>query len=160
MKAAKGRPPTRTPQWRSLGNAMDFRETFTEIWAGCIYMLDKVRGKEPKPDFGARRAAHYEAAFGRPRFPQSTILQHGGNRRKEVKLGEPVLPALGVRIEQDTHVERDSQRQYLGPSKYDRYELHPQREKSEALEDQINHELEKLGYPKCLFLFSLLSGLL
>ncbi len=133
---------------------MDFRETFREIWIGCIYMLDKVRGKEPKPDVGARRVAHYEAAFGRSRFPQSTILQHVGKHDDEANPGGPVLPALEVRIERDTHVELEGHQQWLGLSKHDRYGMHPQREKSEALEDQINHELEKLGYPKCLFNFS------
>lgn len=64
-------PPSPTPRLRSLAHAMDFRETFREIWHGCIYLWERVRGKEPTTDIGAKRAAHYESAFGRKRASPS-----------------------------------------------------------------------------------------
>jgi hypothetical protein len=32
--------------------------------------------------------------------------------------------------------------------------VHPDREKSDGLEDEINHELQRLGYPKCALYLS------
>lgn len=127
---------------------MDFRETFREIWIGCVYMFDKLRGKEPKPDFGARRIAHYEIAFGRSRVLQGHSLplrstkggHEGAKHRKST---------AGIEIERDVSVELEGHKQFLGLSRYDRYSLHPDREKSDGLEDQINRELQQLGYPKC-----------
>lgn len=138
---------------RSLANAMDFRETFREIWTGCIYMLDKMRAREPKPDFGARRIAHYESAFGRPRPHQHG--QGGGNRNYDNGIRTPTLPVTNS-VEQDIEVELEGQRQRLGLNRHDGYYgVYPHREKSEGLEDQINHELERLGYPKggCIFIW-------
>jgi len=131
---------------------MDFRETFREIWIGCVYLFDKMRGKEPKPDFGARRSAHYEVAFGRSRVlqGQSSLLLHGTKHGdKEAKQSIPVLPAVEIEVERDVSVEVEGHRQFLGLSRHDLYGVHPDREKSDGLEDEINHELQRLGYPKC-----------
>ena len=124
---------------------MDFRETFREIWIGCIYLLDKMRAREPKPDFGARRIAHYESAFGRPR-PHQHGQGGAPNKGYDNGIQTPTLPVT-ISVEQD--VEPEGRRQWLGSNRHDRYYgLYPQREKSEGLGDQINHELERLGYPK------------
>jgi hypothetical protein len=44
----------RTPRLKSLGHALDFRETFREIWHGAVYLRDKAQGKLPQSDMGAR----------------------------------------------------------------------------------------------------------
>jgi hypothetical protein len=129
---SKAPPPTPTPRWRSLGHALDFRETFREIYVGWIYILDKMRGREPTPDIGARRNAHYESAFGRPRpsnLPSGKGLENGPS---DVEKG--LLSPSGNRL--DT---RDDMA-WLGPAGYSR------REKSEGLEVQIEKELERRGY--------------
>ena len=138
---------------------MDFRETFREIWVGCVYLFDKMRGKEPKPDFGVRRTAHYEVAFGRSRVLQGqNSLPLRGTKRgdKEAKQSTPVIPAVEIEVEREVSVEVEGHKQFLGLSQYDWYGVHPDRKKSNGLEDQINHELQRLGYPKCalcLFVF-------
>ncbi|KAJ7782783.1 organic solute transporter Ostalpha-domain-containing protein [Mycena metata] len=117
-------PPTKTPRLRSLANVMDFRETFREIRTGWIYIMDKMRGREPTPDVGARRFAHYESAFGRPRpsnLPTSKLTENGDAEKGLLSNGEHV-PRLGL------------------PGYSNR------REKSEGLEIQIERELERRGY--------------
>ncbi|KAF7375876.1 hypothetical protein MSAN_00002000 [Mycena sanguinolenta] len=118
--------PTQTPRWRSLGHAFDFRETLREIRAGWVYITDKLRGREPTPDYGARRVAHYANVFERPR--QSHLPTD--------KMGEP-----------------DSEKELLSPSAV---QMEPppwleiprgnRRERSETLEVQIEKELERRGY--------------
>ncbi|KAJ7287291.1 DUF300-domain-containing protein [Mycena rebaudengoi] len=122
---SKTPPPTPTPRLRSLGHVLDFRETFREIRIGWIYIWDKMCGREPTPDKGARRIAHYESAFGRPRpsdLPK--ILTDTG--RSEANAAEKGL---------------------LSPSKpKERWLGHDRREKSESLEVQIARELQRRGY--------------
>ncbi|KAJ7039115.1 organic solute transporter Ostalpha-domain-containing protein [Mycena alexandri] len=121
---SKAPPPTKTPRLRSLANVMDFRETFREIRTGCIYIVDKIRGREPTPDVGARRFAHYESAFGRPRpsnLPTSKMAENGDAEKGLLSNREDV-PRLGL------------------PGHSNR------REKSEGLEIQIERELERRGY--------------
>jgi hypothetical protein len=83
-------------------------------------MFDKMRGKEPKPDFGARRTAHYEVAFGRSRLlhegqGQNTLSLRGTKRGdKEAKQSTPVLPAVEIEVERDVSVEVDGHKQFLG----------------------------------------------
>lgn len=145
----KGLVPTRTPQWRSLAHAMDFRETFREIWVGCIYMFDKMRGKEPKPDFGVLRQSHYEEAFGRQRALPGRSQWSSRTDRKSEELPEPTFPTLEIEVDRETEVE--GQRQWLLLDK--RNPLHPNRERSEGLQEQFEKELERLGYPKCMLSF-------
>ncbi|KAJ6497755.1 organic solute transporter Ostalpha-domain-containing protein [Mycena sanguinolenta] len=119
-------PPTQTPRWRSLGHAFDFRETFREIRAGWVYITDKIRGREPTPDYGARRVAHYANVFERPR--------------------QSHLPT-------DKMGETDAEKELLSPSAV-QMETPPwleiprsnRRERSETLEVQIEKELERRGY--------------
>lgn len=138
-------PPSQTPAWRSLGHAMDFRETFREIWIGTIYLFDKIRGKVPKPDLGIIREGHYESAFGRQRplpgrLQRSQLMAHG----KEMDDGL-VFPVVEIDIDQE--FELNGHRKWLSLNKYDRFN-HPKRDRSEGLQEQIEQELEKRGYPK------------
>jgi hypothetical protein len=127
---SKTPPPTPTPRLRSLGHVLDFRETFREIRIGWIYIWDKMCGREPTPDKGARRIAQYESAFGRPRpsdLPK--ILTDTG--RSEANAAEKGL---------------------LSPSKpKERWLGHDRREKSESLEVQIARELQRRGYDSRTF---------
>ncbi|KAJ7129004.1 organic solute transporter Ostalpha-domain-containing protein [Mycena crocata] len=130
---SKAPPPVPTPRLRSLGHALDFRETFREIRVGWIYILDKMRGREPTPDMGARRIAHYESAFGRPR-PSNLPTSKGfdGSDPNDAEKGLLAPSARQLESRDDTP--------WLGLPGYER------REKSEALEVQIERELQRRGY--------------
>jgi hypothetical protein len=67
---------------------------------------------------------------------------------KEAKDSIPALPAVEIEVERDVSVEVEGRKQFLGLNRYDWYGVHPDREKSDGLENQINHELQRLGYPK------------
>jgi len=125
---------------------MDFRETFREIWIGTIYMFDKIRGKEPKPDLGVIREGYYESAFGRqrrlPGRPQrSQLIPH-----KKEKDDSPVFPVVEIEVDQEFEI--NGHKQWLSLDKYDRFN-HPKRDRSEGLQEQIEQELAKRGYPRC-----------
>lgn len=142
--------PRRTPMLRSFLHAMDFRETFREIWHGWKYMWSKVRGRQPKQDQGARRAAHYQSAFGKTRpdgihnaiqVSKSTIVEkHIDPRKYSIERETATLPAVHA----DIIAEEQTERLWLGVG--DDYGYGIQREKSEGLEAQIESELEKRGY--------------
>ncbi|KAF8895696.1 organic solute transporter Ostalpha-domain-containing protein [Gymnopilus junonius] len=141
---SKGLLPSKTAQWRSLAHAMDFRETFREIWTGCIYMYDKMRGKEPKPDFSVLRESHYEEAFGRHReLPGRPHWSPRADLKGE-ELPEATFPTLEIEV--DREIEIEGQKQWLLLDEQNR--LHPNRERSEGLQEQFDKELERLGYPK------------
>lgn len=130
------------PRLRALGHAMDFRETFREIWVGCIYIFDKLRGKEPTLDVGARRAAHYEGAFGMVR---PSRIAPRSNLEPNTEKTSPALPAVEIEVEE--HVEVEGETQWLGTGDNYVYGLgYIKRERSEGLEAQIEKELEKRGY--------------
>ncbi|TFK51154.1 DUF300-domain-containing protein [Heliocybe sulcata] len=115
----------RTPRLRSLGNAMDFRETFRELWAGTVYMWHRIRGKET--DMLTRRAAIMEDIMGRSRFQA------------------PAEKGVRVEVEETVHVA--GERQWLGTGDDYGYGLgYIRREKSEPFEDQVERELQKRGY--------------
>ncbi|KAK0504536.1 organic solute transporter Ostalpha-domain-containing protein [Armillaria luteobubalina] len=145
---SKDSPPSRTPILRSLGHAMDFRETFREIWQGCVYMWDKMRGREPKHDEGAKRIAHYESAFGKARKsrldgPKSAFIDR--KRAYEVeKLETHAATFPAVHIDVDEGVDVGGQRQWLGLG--NDYGYGVRRERSDSLEVQIERELERRGY--------------
>lgn len=146
---SKDPPPKQTPRLRSLGHAFDFRETFREIGVGCIYIYDKMRGKEPTPDLTARRAAYYEEAFGRPR-PSNLPAGKGFTDDKMQSLrkskSQPKLP-VQVGVEEQVEVDVEGERQWLGLGDDYGYGLgYMRREKSDSLGLQIEHELEKRGY--------------
>ncbi|CAK5281816.1 unnamed protein product, partial [Mycena citricolor] len=124
--------PIRTARLPALANAFDFRETFREIWAGWVYILDRVRGREPETDFGARRTLHYESAFGRPR--QSNLPGGDASAEEKAFIAEPAAPGLG-----DIYSRREDF-PWLALPNYER------REKSEGLEMAIDRELARRGY--------------
>lgn len=136
--------PTQTPQWRSLGHAMDFRETFREIWVGCIYMFDSMRGKEPTPDFGVIRGSHYESAFGRPR--QTATRPPQPPRDRIVKVADLIYPTVEVEVDQEVEVVVNGKREWLLLGYSGQRPGHPPREKSEGLQEQIDRELALRGY--------------
>ncbi|KAL0065644.1 hypothetical protein AAF712_007285 [Marasmius tenuissimus] len=142
-------PALQTNRLRALGHAMDFRETFRELWAGCVYMWDKMRGREPEVDVMPRRQGYYENAFGRARPSAfgnvgSELREHEhtngreGDREKE----DPTFPSVRIDVDRQMHV--GGQREWLGAGSYYGYGVH--REKSDALEDQIEMELARRGY--------------
>jgi hypothetical protein len=126
---------------------MDFRETFREIWIGTIYLLDKIRGKEPKPDLGIIREGHYESAFGKQRqlpgrLQRSQLTAHEKEKDEDDGL---VFPVVEIEVDQEFGI--NGHRQWLSLDKYDRFN-HPKRDRSEGLQEQIEQELEKRGYPR------------
>ncbi|KAF8813756.1 DUF300-domain-containing protein [Phlegmacium glaucopus] len=138
--SSKSLPPLRTAQWRSLGHAMDFRETFREIWIGSVYLVEKVKGKEPTQDFGTKRTAHYEQAFGRQRPLQ-------GKEYTNANYQERTPHPVKIEVDQRVEVMIEGRRQWLGIGRYGRYAW-DRRERSTALGEQIDQELERRGYPK------------
>ncbi|GLB37386.1 putative organic solute transporter Ostalpha [Lyophyllum shimeji] len=138
--------PERTPRLRSLVHAMDLRETLREIWIGCIYIWDKLRGKEPTPDVGARRIAHYEGAFGRPRASRFTGDNGNGNSVAAPE-ERPTLPAVKIAVDEEVDVDIEGEKQWLGLGDDYGYGLgYIKREKSDDLAVQIERELKKRGY--------------
>jgi hypothetical protein len=59
---------------------------FWEIWAGFIYIIDRMKGREPRPDRGVRRVAHMERALGRagPGFEVDIEVDSGKNEKEFV----------------------------------------------------------------------------
>ncbi|KAF5386263.1 hypothetical protein D9615_002306 [Tricholomella constricta] len=140
-----GSEPERTRRLGALGHAMDFRETFREIWVGWIYIWDKIRGREPTPDLGARRIAHYEEAFGRSWI--SHLKGDNHNPRKTSEKPSATLPAVQIGIEEDIDVDIEGERQWLGVGDDYGYGLgYIRRERSDSLGIQIDRELNKRGY--------------
>lgn len=141
---SKDLEPQRTPRLRSLGHVMNFRETFREIWVGCIYIWDKIRGREPTPDVGARRIAHYEGAFGRPR---ASYLKRNNDNQVAAREQKPTLPVVEIAVDEQVDVDVEGERQWLGVGDDYGYGLgYIRREKSDDLAVQIERELEKRGY--------------
>ncbi|TFK44434.1 organic solute transporter Ostalpha-domain-containing protein [Crucibulum laeve] len=139
--------PQPTPRLRSLGHAIDFRETFREIWVGCVYMFDKMCGRQPTTDLGVLRTAHYETAFGLPRGLQLNREKNSVTPSKKVRNGRATLPAVEVEVDEAVEYEVEGERQWLGVGNDYGYGIgYLQREKSEGLEVQIERELKKRGY--------------
>jgi hypothetical protein len=73
-------------------HSFDFHETFREIWAGFIYIIDRMKGREPRPYRGVRRVAHMERALGRagPGFEVDIEVDSGKKEKEFVdRDGEP-----------------------------------------------------------------------
>ena len=106
---------------------MDFRETIREFWQGCIYLYERIRGRQSRFDHNARRAADLESAFG---VRRSTTLQPKSMTEKSAE---------------DPRERRQRQRPSAGDNMD--FRLVPvTREKSEGFELQIERELERRGY--------------
>ncbi|KAK7029693.1 hypothetical protein VNI00_014391 [Paramarasmius palmivorus] len=149
---SKDLPSLPMGKWRALGHAMDFRETFRELWAGTKYMWAKMRGREPKVDISARRQAYYEDAFGRARpsafAPARPDTRNVSARNKEgtfpADVEELTFPSVRVDVESERIVEVGGRRDWLGAGNHYGYGIY--REKSEGLEEQIEQELARRGY--------------
>ncbi|KAI1793466.1 DUF300-domain-containing protein [Ganoderma leucocontextum] len=132
-----------TPRFRSLGNAMNFKETGRELWQGWIYMLRKSRGYEV--DTQARREAVLENVFGRSRFAISRSAD--GSASGKFNASEKDL-RVSVQVEKEVRV--GDERQWLGVGDdyiYGLgYQTRRQKEPSEGLESQIEKELARRGY--------------
>ncbi|KAJ3570906.1 hypothetical protein NP233_g4098 [Leucocoprinus birnbaumii] len=141
-------PPEKTPRWKSLGHAMDFRETFKELWIGCVYMWHKSLGKEPAVDTGAIRAQYYEGVFGKARPTQYQQRQDEEDSDDgNIDSKQPTLPQVQVEVTERVEVDIGGEKQWLGVGDNYGYGLKfLQRERSEGLEMQIEKELEKRGY--------------
>jgi hypothetical protein len=129
-----------------LGHAFDFRETFREIWAGFIYVIERIKGREPRPDRGVRRVAHMERALGRvrPGFEVDMEVDSGKKEKEFVdRDGEP-----GKVIIEGLPGDDVGERMWLGINDDDTFGLGyaSRREKSEAFGVQIEKELKKRGY--------------
>jgi hypothetical protein len=130
-------PPTRTPRLRSLGHAFNFRETFREIWAGCIYILDRTRGIEPRPDMGARRIAMMQDVFGHARLG---VTGMEGDAQREKNLG------MTVEVRKEVDIDVGGERQWLGLGDNYAYGIgYARREKSDGLGEAIEKELDRRG---------------
>ncbi|EIN06704.1 DUF300-domain-containing protein [Punctularia strigosozonata HHB-11173 SS5] len=133
-------PPQRTPRLKSLGHALDFRETWREIRDGAVYMVHRWRGVET--DQAARRTMHLQEAFG-----------HNRARLTKADVGAPV-PGTFEKVtgRRDTHnAERvrgavDSDADMMVSEGRRRWLDAGRREKSEGLEAEIERELQKKGY--------------
>ncbi|OBZ74228.1 hypothetical protein A0H81_05950 [Grifola frondosa] len=136
-------PPGRTPRWKSLMHAMNFKETLRELWTGTMYMIRKYRGQET--DAQARREAVLESVFGRSRIAIYRQAKAG-----DTNLGEKNAEGVTVEVEKMVHV--GAERQWLGIGDDYGYGLgyHTRRlrERSDGLEEQIEKELTKRGYGK------------
>lgn len=138
--------PEHTSRLGSLCHAMDFRETFREMWSGWRYVMYKIRGKEPASDVGAKRIAYYKEAFGRSR--------RSGARRSKDALSkcetEPDFP-VEMEIEEQVDVDIGGEKKWLGLGDSHGYGLqYFQRERSDGLEIEVEREPERYGYkPTC-----------
>ncbi|KAF9010475.1 organic solute transporter Ostalpha-domain-containing protein, partial [Cyathus striatus] len=86
-----------TPRLKSLCHAMDFRETFREVWYGCRYLYDQIRGEEPAQDLVVRRQIYYKEAFGRQRFGKTRTSKN----RRDIQVDNVDLhgePSFGIEI--------------------------------------------------------------
>ncbi len=132
-----------TPRFRSLGHAMNFKETGREIWQGWVYMLHKSRGHEV--DAQARREAVLENVFGRSRFDISREANGSSSGKGNVSEKD-----RGVTVHVEKEVRVDDERQWLGAGDDYAYgigyQVRMQKEPSEGLESQIEKELARRGY--------------
>ena len=115
-------------------------------------MFDKFRGREPRHDFGARRHAHYEEAFGQTRPSQNTKpigSKNGKSPAGNGKTGKDdpkASPASEIAINREVEVDVSGERQWLGLGDDYGYGLgYFRRERSDALSVQIEKELQMRG---------------
>ncbi|KAN0131911.1 DUF300 domain containing protein [Lactarius tabidus] len=120
----------RTPRLRSFSHAMDFRETFRELWTGSVYMTRRMRGAETDPH--ARRVAMLESAFDKSRE------QVWRERREEEKERD-------LQVIKTVEIDVDGEMQWLGAGDDHEYGF-SRRERSEALGLVAERELEERGH--------------
>ncbi|QRV83939.1 Organic solute transporter Ostalpha [Ceratobasidium sp. AG-Ba] len=90
-------PPSALPaptnqQFKNLGHAFDFTDTFKDIYSGILYHLGKGPSKEA--DDACRRGAGFREVFGRERIqPGSTgRVRNGGRVRERAVYGYRGVP--------------------------------------------------------------------
>lgn len=148
----------RVSRFQALCHAFDFRETFRELWAGCVYILRRWRGVET--DSNARRLHVKGEVFGKPSARSSQRRKYHREEEKEKECwGESTysqvakdveerggsLVNVSVNVEEQIHV--DSERQWLGIGDDYIYGLSfARRERSAGLADQIDEELTHRGF--------------
>lgn len=120
----------RTPRLRSFAHAMDFRETFRELWAGSVYMFRRMRGAETDPH--ARRVAMLEGAFDKSR-------EQVWRERREGEKGRD------LQVIKSVEVNVDGELQWLGAGDDYDYGL-SRRERNEVSSVVVEKELEKREY--------------
>ncbi|QRV97981.1 Organic solute transporter Ostalpha [Ceratobasidium sp. AG-Ba] len=81
-------PPTALPaptnqQFKNLGHAFDFTDTFKDIYSGVLYHLGKGPSKEA--DDACRRGAGFREVFGRERIQPGSADRGQNGRRVEEK---------------------------------------------------------------------------
>lgn len=140
-----------TPRLRSLGHALDFRETLREVWSGCVYIMRRFRGQET--DRGARRLAAREEVFGARdwgkgqsrRLDEELVLT-----TEKHELG-PELQGMKIAVDVKQEVHIDEEMQWLGSGDgYANGLILSRRERSAGLEEQIQLELERRGLPRIM----------
>lgn len=119
----------RTPRLRSFAHAMDFRETFRELYASLVYMYRRMRGVETDPL--ARRMAVLEDAFDK------SLPEKRRGRSKEEN-------NLVLQVDKTVEVVVDGEKQWLGVGDNYGYGL-SRRERSEGMGIQFETQLEKRG---------------
>ena len=137
----------RLTRFRALVHALNFKETFVELWRGCVYMAHHARGRET--DRTVRRGAAFESLFGKHRMD----LERGDGKGASGKEGKGDRKgSLSVEMEVEEVMHVGDERQWLGLGDEYAYGIgyHSRRlrEKSDGLEDQIDKELTARGYRK------------
>lgn len=151
--SAKGYPLhlERTPRLRSLGHALDFRETLREVWSGCVYIIRRFRGQET--DLGARRLAAREEVFGGREWRKGPPRNFDEElaRATEKRALDPELQGLKIVVDVNQEVHVEDELQWLGLGDDHAYGLgFSRRERSVGLEEQIQLELERRGLPRIM----------
>ena len=139
--------PDKTPRFRAFLHAMNFKETLRELWAGTIYLVRRMRGRETDPQ--ARREAALEDVFGRTRFDIKGAFKEKSKTKGENAESDNVRGlAVAIDVEEMVHV--GWERQWLGTGDDYGYGLGYQarKEKSDGLEAQFERERAARGYPR------------
>ncbi|CCL99783.1 uncharacterized protein FIBRA_01805 [Fibroporia radiculosa] len=136
-------PPNCTVRWRSLLHAMNFNETFRELWTGTVYMIHRMRNRET--DALSRREAVMEDVFGKSRIDMRNRVHPRSEK-------SPFHDQTPLPVEADEIVHIDVERQWLGIGDDYGYGLgeysRSRKERSDPLEDQIERELLVRGHKR------------
>ncbi|KAG8898666.1 hypothetical protein FRC01_010820, partial [Tulasnella sp. 417] len=114
-----------TSRLRSLGHVLDPRDMFRQIWKGCVYMWNRMRGYEPDTN---ERYSHFQRALGQRRLR--------GSGDKEAKESDPL--AANDRFERKIPPQREHPWLKLDSP------TSPENSRPDGLEQDINSELRRL----------------
>lgn len=118
-------------------------------------MFDSMRGKEPTPDFGVIREAHYRSAFGRQR-PFQTNLQQQQMHDRMISANDLTFPAVQIEVDREVEVVINGKPEWLLLGKLDEKQGQPADEKDEGLQQQIDRELARRGYAHRMLFYTFL----